>query len=175
MSWFEIINKQVDMGELMARIRAEQDESESNKEQERRKKLGLPEEDIEDGVKINWMGYCPKCGIRVNKSWEIVNKAIDSDFRPSAHKHTQRWKKEQENYRNIKCPYFKKVGKLEGKHGGPKWSAFTTKETKDASAADECPMAAPDPKTYKETNLELTTGIEHPNPDYDPTKGKFDI
>ena len=145
MSWFEIINKQVDMGELMARIRAEQAESESNKEQERREKSGLPEEDIEDGV------------------------------RPSAHKHTQRWKKEQENYRNIKCPYFKKVGKLEGKHGGPKWSAFTTKETKDASAADECPMAAPDPKTYKETNLELTTGAEHPNPDYDSTKGKWDI
>jgi len=170
MSWFEIINKQVDMKELMARIHAEQAESESNKEQERRKKLGLPEEDIEDGVKINWKGRCPKCGIGVNKSWEIVNKAIDP-----AHHHTQRWKKEQENFRNIKCPYFKKVGKLEGKHGGYKWSAFTTKETKDASAANECPMAAPSPKDYKETHLDLTTGIEHPNPDYDPKKGKFDI
>ena len=173
MSWFEIINKQVDMGELMARIRAEQAESESNKEQERREKSGLPEEDIEDGVKLNWIGRCPKCKAAIWKG--KVTKGFDPDFNPRRNTHNP-----QRSDVILNCPYFKKAGKVEGKHGGATSPPSTTKETKDVSAADECPMAAPTPKNYYAKTIQSWQGPtsmpeEIPNPDYDSTKGERDI
>jgi hypothetical protein len=169
MSWFQIINKKVDMKELMARIRAEQTESESSKEQQRREKLGLPEEDIDDGIILNWAGECPKCGAKISK--DKIIKSMDSDFRP---RHNIRQPRREIII--IKCPYFKKAGKMKGKFKRAFLTFYTVKgKTQDISKTDECPMAALlPPKNIGETAM-MTSGQTVPNPYYDPAKEEDEI
>lgn len=182
MKWEEILKGRktsfgVDLTELNARIRAEAAEQEAGREKKRREDLGLPEEDVDDGVILKYWGKCPKCGMKVDKNFNIISKSNikrDPAFNPRGRPMPKTtWLRP--------CPYFKKAGKMKGKYRQMGLSYWIVEgQATDDSAADECPMAAPEPTTHDSKTRELWQGptsptITVPNPDYDPSKkrGEF--